>query len=57
VDLTHEHRDAQPSACCLTWQEFVLPLRQIPPITVVLGMGVSQKTRAQEHLNLSRFMV
>ena len=48
VDLSQEHRDAQPFARGLARQELALSFRQMSPLTVVLGMGVSEKTRAQE---------
>src|SRR2546430_12875189 len=56
ADLAHEHRDAQPFACRLAWKQPMLSLRQMPPITVVLGMRVSQETRAQEHRMLAIFL-
>ena len=44
--LAHEHRNPQPLARRLARQEVVLPLRQMPPLAVVLGMGVGQETGA-----------
>ena len=44
--LTHEHRNPQPFACRLTWQEGALPLRQLAAYAVVLGLRVGQETGA-----------
>ena len=47
---------AQPFARCLAWQEIMLPLMQMPPLAVMLAMGVGQKTRSQEHRMLAIFL-
>ena len=43
VDLSQEHRDAQPFARGLARQELALSFRQMSPLPVVLGMGVREK--------------
>ena len=53
ADLAHEHGDSQPSARRLPRQEDLLSLWQMPPLAVVLGMGVGQKTGPQEHRMLA----
>ena len=54
--FSHEHRHPQPSALCLARKEVMLPLRQMPPLAVVLGMGMGQETRPQEHRVLAVFL-
>src|SRR5215510_8092615 len=49
VDLPQKHRDAQPFACGLAWQELMLALRQMSTLAVMLRLGVSEEARAQEH--------
>ena len=46
ADLPHEHRDTQPFAHRLAWQELALPLWQLPPLAVVLRVGVGEETGA-----------
>src|SRR5262245_53632808 len=49
VDLPQKHRDAQPLACGLAWQELLLALRQMSTLAVMPRLGVSEEARAQEH--------
>src|SRR5262245_35920370 len=56
VDLPQKHRDAQPFACGLAWQELMLALRQMSTLAVMLRMGVGEEARAQEHGMLPVFL-
>src|SRR5215510_3253365 len=56
VDLPQKHRDAQPFARGLAWQELVLALRQMSALAVMLRMGVGEEARAQEHGMLPVFL-
>ena len=49
VDLPQKHRDAQPFACGLVWQELALTLRQMSALAVMLRVGVGEEAGAQEH--------
>ncbi len=56
VDLPQKHRDAQPFARGLARQELALALWQMPPLAVMLGMGVCEEAGSQEHGMLAIFL-
>src|SRR5215510_15283086 len=56
VNLPQKHRDAQPLARGLAWEELVLALRQMSALAVMLRMGVGEEARAQEHGMLPVFL-
>src|SRR5215211_7310704 len=56
VDLPQKHRDAQPFARGLAWQELALALRQMSALAVMLRVGVGEEAGAQEHGMLPIFL-